>query len=253
MLATALNLARQGISVFPCGSNKAPLTDRGFHDACIDSCTVGGWWQRWPEALVGVPTGPRFVVVDCDLQHREAQVWLRSAHLPETRTHRTRSGGLHFLFQPHPKVRCTAGKIHPHIDTRGHGGFIVWWPGAGLPVENPTVLAAVPDVIVAALNPPPPSRPRATVAPLNHFRGKLCGDKLAGILRTIARAPEGQRNSIAYWGGCRLAEMVADGTLSGAEAVGLTIEAAGRAGLPAAEAKRTAWSALNAHLSADRR
>ena len=68
--------------------------------------------------------------------------------------------------------------------------------------------------------------------------------KLAGILRTIARAPEGQRNSITYSGACRLAEMVADGALSDSQALDLIIEAASRTGLPYAEATRTAKSAL---------
>jgi hypothetical protein len=151
----------------------------------------------------------------------------------------SRHGGRHLLFRPHAQVRCSESYIWPHIDTRGEGGYIIWWPAVGLQVEHPKLLATVPDAIIAALKPPPPPQRCISTTPL-----KNCDGKLAGILRTIARAPEGQRNSVTYWGACRLAEMVADGALSHSQAVDLIIEAASRTGLPYAEAKRTANSGL---------
>jgi len=74
--AEALRLARKGLPVFPCGSDKRPLTPTGFKDASTDPDIVHGWWVRCPDALIGVPTGPRFVVIDLDLQHEDAQQWL---------------------------------------------------------------------------------------------------------------------------------------------------------------------------------
>jgi hypothetical protein len=126
----ALKLARRGISVFPCNQDKAPLTPHGFKDASRDPDIIGRWWQRWPDALVGVPTGDEFVVLDIDQEHEEARRWLDANFraLPATRTHQTRSGGLHLLFAPHPKFTCSAGKIARGIDTRGAGGYIIWWP-----------------------------------------------------------------------------------------------------------------------------
>src|SRR5262245_2185654 len=133
----ALALARQAVPVFPCNPlNKAPLIakeegGKGYKDATTDVAVIRIWWTRWPNALIGVPTGPRFVVVDVDLQHIEAQEWFATAELPETRTHFTRSGGRHLLFRPQPQIRCSTGKIWPHVDTRGKGGFIIWWPATG--------------------------------------------------------------------------------------------------------------------------
>ena len=251
MLQHALALARQNVPVFPCVNaptnperDKIPLISKknggnGFKDATTEFSVITRWWRRWPDALIGVPTGARFVVLDVDLQHPEAREWFVTAALPETRTHFTRSGGRHLLFRPHAQVRCSTGTICPHIDTRGAGGYIIWWPAVGLQVEHPKLLAPVPDAIVQALKPPPPPQRRVYTTPLEN-----CDGKLAGILRTIARAPEGQRNSVTYWGACRLAELVAAGALSDSQALDLIIEAASRTGLPYAEAKRTANSAL---------
>jgi Bifunctional DNA primase/polymerase, N-terminal len=179
------------------------------------------------------------VAVDCDLQHPEAQWWYSQANLPVTRKHSTRSGGRHVLFRPHPKVRCTAGKINPHIDTRGHGGFIIWWPACGLEVLHPDVLAPVPSFILRALRPTPPPRP-PTSAP----RPEAATRQLEGIVRTVAKAQQGERNHLAYWGGCRLAEMAGLGLLSRATAMDIAVEAATRNGLPYREAMRTVESAF---------
>jgi hypothetical protein len=247
MLHHALVLAGQAVPVFPCVNaptnpkrDKIPRTKHSFYDATTDVAIITRWWRRWSDALIGVPTGARFVVLDVDLQHPEAREWFATAALPETRTHYTRSGGRHFLFRPNPQVCCTTGKICPHIDTRGEGGYMIWWPAEGLQVEHSKVLAPVPDAIIQALKPPPPPQRRVSMAPLKDYSD----GRLAGILRTIARAPEGQRNSTTFWGACRLAEMVAAGALSDSQALDLIIEAASRTGLPYAEAKRTANSAL---------
>src|SRR5262245_59292121 len=89
--AEALELARRGIPTFPCGPDKRPLTQCGFRDATTSPDVVHAWWTRWPDALIGVPTGIKFVVIDVDLEHDDAQQWLADNrdHVPLTRTHRT--------------------------------------------------------------------------------------------------------------------------------------------------------------------
>jgi hypothetical protein len=241
----ALELARR-VPVFPCDNDKRPFTAHGFKDASTDPDVIRKWWERYPDALIGVPTGIKFCVVDVDLQHSEAQEWYSRANLPATRIHTTRSGGRHILFQPHDKVGCSAGKIWPHVDTRGSGGYIIWWPAEGLDVLHAMALQPVPDWIVSKLNPeptpPPPAKPRR---PLNTDKAQR---KLDGIIRTIAYANQGERNHIVYWGACRLAEMAADSLLSHDEAIAIAVEAASRAGLPHTEARRTAQSAFQSQF-----
>lgn len=239
----ALELARKGIPVFPCrADNKAPLTPNGFKDASVNPDILHEWFSRWSTALVGIPTGDKFVALDIDLtKHVEAQAWYGKANLPLTRTHITRSGGRHLLFKPNDAVRNTAGKICLGVDTRGHGGYIIWWPAHGFDVLHADALADIPEWLLRKLNPPalpapPVIRQRTT---LEHARRQL-----EGVIRIIALAHEGERNAKAFWGACRLVEMERAGLLSRQDAIEIVIEAATRAGLPRAEAWATAKSAF---------
>ena len=63
-----------GLPVQECPDNKEmdkkPYTKHGFKDATLNPSLIRHWWTQWPDALIGVPTGERFVVVDVDLQRR---------------------------------------------------------------------------------------------------------------------------------------------------------------------------------------
>jgi hypothetical protein len=239
---SALKLARQGVCVFPCAADKKPLTLNGFKDASADPNIVHAWWTEHPEALIGVPTGIKFVAVDLDLQHEDAQRWYddNRPRLPLTRTHVTRSGGRHLLFKLKPEVGCSAGKLGGHVDTRGLGGYIIWWPACGLPVLHGGVLAPVPDWVTEALCPsqPPLQNVVQFPAPID------APGKFEGIVRAIAQAHEGERNSLCFWGACRMRELVAQSVIGRDAAIEIVVEAASRAGLPRTEARRTALSAF---------
>jgi len=57
LMQDALDHASQGKPVFPCNMGKQPLTPHGFKDASTTPATIQQWWERHPDALIGIPTG----------------------------------------------------------------------------------------------------------------------------------------------------------------------------------------------------
>src|SRR5262249_6403404 len=90
--------------------------------------------KGWP--LVGFATGAtsNIDVLDIDPNGRK---WfdLNFDALPTTRAHSTQRG-LHLLFKHAPGLRSSSNKIAPGIDVRADGGYAVWWPREGLPIED---------------------------------------------------------------------------------------------------------------------
>jgi hypothetical protein len=236
----ALILASEGRPCFPCAGSKRPTSPRGFLDASADPIALRELWSKCPGQLVGVRTGDAsgIDVLDLDRKHRQAGEWWMAHRdeLPVTRVHRTRSGGLHLLFQHAPDMRCSASKIVPGIDVRGDGGYVIWWPIAGLSVLCDAPLAPWPEWLrVQSSSPQQPAASRATVPD---------GHALARLVRLVAGAREGERNDLTYWAACRAGEMVATRLFDADAAVALIAEAATRAGLPRVEAERTARSGI---------
>ena len=241
-LNAALDLAASGIPVFPCAGTKVPTVKRWPERASTDPEKVRQLWSDHAGGLIGVPTGKAIGldVLDLDFgRHQEASDWWQEnrERVPRTRVHRTRSGGIHLLFQHSDLIHCTAGKIRLGVDTRGDGGYVIWWPAAGEPILSVAPPAPWPDWLLAGFRPKPQPRSRCIVrAPDNHL--------LVRLVQMVAGAREGERNSLTFWCACRAGEMVADGQLSATTAIAVIAEAATRSGLPRAEAERTARSGV---------
>ncbi|MEX0449838.1 phage/plasmid primase, P4 family [Spiribacter sp. 221] len=152
-VAEARRLAEMGVPVFPVDpESKAPRVKGGFLAATDDIQQVEAWWRCWPDAGVGVPTGKNggklpLLVIDVDVRPDKngfASLDQLGIEIPATRTHATPSGGRHYLFRDPGGFRCSADKLAPGVDVRADGGYIVWHPAAGWPVEHADTYAAVP-------------------------------------------------------------------------------------------------------------
>jgi len=246
-LDAALQLAAQGTPCFPCADSKRPTCSNGFKAATAEPDKLRTLWTAYPGPLIGVRTGETsgLSVLDIDAKHPEALQWwsANEGRLPRTRLHSTRSGGLHCLFRHHVGMRCTASKLAVGVDTRGEGGYIIFWPAHGCKVLCDASIADAPHWLINELRSSLPPKASCKVV-LTSIHGAHAA--LRGLIRVIATANEGERNRVLFWGACRTGEIVADGKLSESDAIALLIEAASRTGLPRDEALRTARSGLRA-------
>lgn len=102
----------------------------GLHAATTDMRQIDDWWNWWPGALVGIPTGPQsgIWVLDVDgdagresLNRILAELGLETPFDLTPVISRTPSGGLHLYFRlcPGERPRTRSGDIAPGLDTRG--------------------------------------------------------------------------------------------------------------------------------------
>jgi hypothetical protein len=241
-LQGGLAVARVGLPVFPCNADKRPTCPHGFKDAARLPAAVRKLWELYPGVLVGVPTGvlTNLSVIDLDSKHHEARVWCQEnrERLGKTRTHRTRSGGLHLLYKYQSGLRCSTSKLAPGVDVRSEGGYVIWWPAHGCEPPDNSDPAPFPPWLWEALKPPPPP-PRVPFQ-----AGKRDDSAMRGLMRRIVCASNGERNAVLFWAACRTGEHVRAGRVREAYAVECLMEAAVHIGLTQREATRTINSGM---------
>lgn len=132
----ALYYAGLGLAVFPLRpGSKKPATDHGFKEATTNLETISRWWDKWPDANIGIATGKRssgLVVIDLDEKPEEGisgyetlKEWQSIyGKLPESWLSITGSGGYHYFYKDGAVNKCRTG-LYPGVDIRGDGGYIV--------------------------------------------------------------------------------------------------------------------------------
>jgi hypothetical protein len=163
VFAVSLTYAKRGIAVFPCEPRgKRPLTKHGFKDASTDIAQIAAWWQRWPDANIGTPTGHRFDVLDIDGPNGVKMMWgsnypvygCRAATLDVIAHVSTPSPGGHHLYVP-PKAALNehnAVKLWDGCDYRGLGGYVILPPSVGANGIRYTWIRELQDVPAQAHN-----------------------------------------------------------------------------------------------------
>lgn len=130
------------------------------------------WWVQWPDAVVGILTkNSGLLVIDLDLHNEDADGILswqqildayNGGEMPQTFTVRTPTGGMHLYFNnSDPRLKNSASKLGPGIDTRGAGdkkGGLIYGPGSArfdgqYEVENDVPVIDLPKWLADLLAP----------------------------------------------------------------------------------------------------
>lgn len=263
MLEAALGYAALGWPVLPvhtpvdfdrcscgepgCGkqNGKHPRTGpdcwHGLDDATVDADTVTRWWQRWPDANIGVRTGVACDLFDIDhVDYVEATAPLEEFDFVGPIA-RSGSGGWHFYTAPTGLGNRTKMSGLP-LDWRGARGYAILPPSlhrsgnryewVAAPHEHavtpcPEVLrvfvagglkgdeqSAVDDVLAYLPANLPAGRGRRRPA-----RFDRAGWNPDGLVDATRNAPEGSRNAILFWAASRVGEDERDGKCSSADAL----------------------------------
>lgn len=147
----ALYYAQLGWRVFPCHTpgtesgcscregkkcespGKHPRINKWQIDATISQAQITEWWGKWPEANIGILTGPEsgLIVVDVDAGKGGLETLLdltaNDFIIPDCPTVMTGGGGRHF-YLAHPGFPVqgdNTGKVGIGIDVKADGGFVV--------------------------------------------------------------------------------------------------------------------------------
>jgi hypothetical protein len=280
--AAAATAARRGWAVFPCRpGDKRPAVADWEHWACADPGRVGRYWPS-DHHNIGIACGPsRLVVVDLDTHVPLSDDWrLPGVHdgrdvlallaewagqtWPATYTVKTPTGGLHLYYTAPdgPEIRNSAGRIGPAVDVRGCGGYVL---AAGSVLDeraypgNPGCRELVTGGRAYEMAddrcPEPLPAWLAVLAADGEPSGRLAGRpgrhaapgaRLQGLIDTVRRGQEGDRNGPLYWAARRAAEMITAGQVDRSTAEESLVAAALEAGLRGGEreARRTFASAM---------
>ena len=174
MLAAALAYAERGKPVFPCRPNKRPYTPHGFKNASTNPEQIRKWWVRFPDALIGMPTGSASGVVVLDVDRKPKRDGADSLYvleqangeLPNTIEVLTPSGGRHLYFSaPAVTIKNSNDVLGPGLDIRATGGYVIV-PPSGVNghryewgANNPDAPAPMPKWLLERIQAQPVRKP----------------------------------------------------------------------------------------------
>lgn len=268
----AVRLAQAGFFVFPCHSGgekaKQPMPFIKWRDVSTTELNrIQTWWDRWPEAAVGLDLAKsRLLVVDADRHGKadgvEAMGQLMASHHYEpdgVPMAATPNQGTHFFYrQPDGKqLGNSAGKLAPGIDTRGHGGYVIA-PGTvmqdgrlyevfGDLADAPTLPAWISELLEAEKVEPKPLR--QPVQRTEHSDARIqayCDAAIAAETDRVRCAGKGTRNNTLNEAAFALGQLVGANWVTDTEIEGFLTNAAAECGLKQPEIRKTIRSGIDA-------
>lgn len=242
--------ASLGLPVFPCESHKRPIVQRWQEVASSDPETIRRMFASDGAAMIGMPTGKAsgLIVIDVDIKNGAAgDAWLQenTDALPETRTHRTQSGGLHlvFLLPEGVEIRNSASRVAPGVDVRGEGGYVILPGSPGYTVADSTEPAEMPQWLIRACLPTEVPKP-VIDRPLGDY-DRYVQTAIDGEIAQVIRAGEGTRNATLNNAAVKLGTFVGAGAMTRAAAEAELTRAGQMCGLPSREVLATVKSGLD--------
>lgn len=254
MLTAALEYAALGWPVLPvhtptnggCSCGRSDCDQNGKHpriakwvaNATTDADVISRWWQRWPDANIGIRTGVGCDLFDVDhVDYAEATATLETFEFVGPIA-RSGSGGWHFFTAPTGLGNST--KMHGlPLDWRGMNGYAIVPPSLHRTGNRYTWVASPHGHEVT----PCPAQLRAfresatggkkgfpTVDVLdsignrnrNRRRGGFTLDAVgwnpAGLVAAVGNAPEGKRNAMLNWAALKVGNAVYKGDCTQAQA-----------------------------------
>lgn len=181
LLGAAIGYVEREWPVIPLGPRaKTPLTAHGLLDASIDPGQISEWWDRWPDANIGLRTGVAFDVLDIDGPDGLASLARFAPGYRHTGPVASTGKGWHLLFAvSNARNGAHLGTTNPKtdptkLDFRGQNGYIVAAPsihpngheyswtdrGPDLPLPE------TPYWLTELIFPPAPTRPAANPNPI---------------------------------------------------------------------------------------
>jgi hypothetical protein len=190
LLEAALAYALRGWSVFPCHTpaqtasgcscankecshqGKHPRVLKGHHAATTEAAQIREWWRMWPDANIGIATGPsQLFVVEIDHQDGGLETWRSLCQAHNLHADPTApgcivtsgGGGKHIYYHRPEDCQLTIANsksgvsLGPGIDFRAGAGYVIAPPSlhrsgrrytwARYAPTLPTLPAWIPEVI----------------------------------------------------------------------------------------------------------
>lgn len=213
-LAAALDYLARGWQPLPIvPRKKKPLIDwKEFQYRLPTADEVRGWWERWPDAGVGLVTGALsgFVVIDIDSE-AAAQAFKELVGDVVTLTSVT-ARGRHLFFKHAGFPVGNRVRILDAMDVRGDGGLVVaaptvhetgvryhWDDEHGMGLDCP--IAELPEALLALLQRPKDERAEGVQADVKGGAGSKTTGKRFELPEVIE---QGERDDVLFRYGCSL-------------------------------------------------
>ncbi|MGI5325525.1 bifunctional DNA primase/polymerase [Actinomadura nitritigenes] len=228
------------------------LTCHGFHAATTDPARVAAMFAAHPAGLLAMRTGAASGTVVVDVDPPVGLVTLAQLDaadvLPGTVMSMTGRDRGFQMFYAHPGVRITSrpGGLGPGVDVKADDAYVVVppsvhpatgrayrWSGDG---RHDHPLTPLHPILVERLRATPPAVRTGTPMPAVRAPGGFWSqflqpgagtpyNRLHGLVTTVLKAREGERNATLHWAACRLTDMATEGAIGPGQDLDLTAAA----------------------------